>query len=569
MTDTPKLSQYFAKEKPLTFWIIVTGLLTSTLIIWIPALQGNLIDSVFEGSYGLNLRIVIFLSFVILVQFLRFWKRYLVRKFENRTVREIRKTIYSNILENTIESMDENTAGSLMNKIIGDVNIVSEGLRKIITEIFDTVIMLSGYIILMSIADFRITILVCLLIPIGVAISTYLKKVVARYNSVFRAAKGDINDLIYQNVTHAVLFRLMGLQEQFGNTFKAELPGLRKKAVAASFFDTSLTPLYNAISLGGVVFVMVLGSSNIESGYWSIGQFSAYLIMFALVARKSGMISTYITLWQKTVVSWERLKGHLEPVHAEKGEPISLSLPVKLKFDNVSFAYDENEGGLIHNLSLEAESGQIIGIAGSIASGKSTILKLLTTLTPAEGKISINSYDFNELTIFQKSGIVAYKPHHSELFSGTIKENIAFDEVNEEYLQNVLTGVALDKDIETIKGGTDAHIGGNMSILSGGQQDRVSLSRALFANKKIILLDDPFSALDMETEINIIKYLRENFKEHLILITSHRFAIFPYTDQIIFLDGKGGYISGSHNELLAEAPLYQEIYNMQKGAMSQ
>ncbi|MCL2564273.1 MAG: ABC transporter ATP-binding protein/permease [Defluviitaleaceae bacterium] len=567
MTNTPKLSQYFAKEKPLTFWIIVTGLFTSTLIIWIPALQGNLIDSVFEGGQSLETRIFIFLSFVILVQFLRFWKRYLVRKFENRTVREIRKTIYNNILENTIESMDENTAGSLMNKIIGDVNIVSEGLRKIITEIFDTVIMLSGYIVLMSIADFRITILVALLIPVGVFISTYLKKVVARYNSVFRAAKGDINDLIYQNVTHAVLFRLMGLSEQFGDAFKAALPGLRKKAVRASFFDTSLTPLYNAISLGGVVFVIVIGSSNIESGYWTIGQFSAYLVMFALVARKSGMISTYITLWQKTVVSWDRLKGHLEPVYAEKGAPVSLLQPVKLKFENVRFKYDDSEETLIHNLSFEGGSGQIIGIAGPIASGKSTILRLLTTLMPTSGKIEVNGLDFSELNTFQRSGIVAYKPHGSELFSGSIKENIAFDETNEENLNNVLSGVALERDIDTISGGIEARIGGNVSVLSGGQQDRVSLARTLFADKSIILLDDPFSALDMKTEIQIIKYLRENFKDHLILINSHRFAIFPYTDSIIFLDGAGSYMLGSHDELLASNPLYLEIYNMQKGAI--
>ena len=568
MPAAPKLSHYFAIEKPLTLWIIISGILTSTLIVWIPVLQGNLIDGVFEGYEGLLGRVVIFVAFVVLVQFLRFWKRYLVRKFENRTIREIRKTIYQNILAGSIKSMEQNSTGSLMNKFIGDVNIVSEGLRKIITEIFDTLVMLSGYIILMAVADLRITLFAAAFIPFGVAISTRLKKIVSHYNSVFREAKGDINNLIHQNVTHAVLFRLMGLQEQFGDMFKDALPGLRKKAVKASFFDTALTPLYNAIALCGVVFVIIFGASNIENESWTLGQFSAYLIMFALVARKSGMISTYITLWHKTVVSWKRLGGHLEPVPAESDEVFELGAPVTLKFDSVSFSgFDEKV--LFHDLSFEAKSGQIIGIVGPVASGKSTLLKLLTTLNPTAGKITVSGTDITELKIFQKAQILAYKPHASELFSGTIAENIVFDEIDDEKLQLVLEQTALKHDIESINGGLDAHLSQNASILSGGQQDRVNLARALFARKKIILLDDPFAALDTETEMSIVKHLRSSYKEHLILITSHRFAIFPEADKIIFLDGKGGFTLGSHEELLVSYPLYKEIYELQKGARNE
>ncbi|MCL2616829.1 MAG: ABC transporter ATP-binding protein/permease, partial [Defluviitaleaceae bacterium] len=522
----------------------------------------------FEGTEDLGRRILIFLGFVVLVQFLRFWKRYLVRKFENRTVREIRKTIYYNILNSSIEDMHKNTAGSLMNKLIGDVNIVSEGLRKIITEIFDTVVMLSGYVVLMALADLRITIMAAPFIPIGIAISTYLKKRVSHYNSVFREAKGNVNDLIYQNVTHAVLFRLMGLQEQFGNTFKAALPGLRKKAIAASFFDTGLTPLYSTISFAGIIFVITIGAANVEAGVWSIGQFSAYVVMFALAARKFGMISNYITLWYKTVVSWERLKGHLQATSVEKGQPLTLVQPVSLKFNNVSFSYTGHETPLVQNLSFTASAGQIIGIAGPIASGKSTILKLLTTLTPTSGSITINSHDVNKLDTFQKSGIIAYKPHSSELFSGSIKENISFDTESEDTLNAVLTETDLLTDIQTLPNGLFTHIGSNANMLSGGQQARVSLARTLFGNKSIILLDDPFSALDTATELHIIKHLRERFANSIILITSHRFALFPHADHVIFFDGSGGHTQGSHSDLLATNPLYAEVCHIQKGVPS-
>jgi len=599
MSEKPKLSLYFKKEKPLTFWIVVTGLLTNVLIIWIPVLQGYMIDSVLNAVGNLISIVLFFVGVVVLVQFLRFWKRYLVRKFENRTVREIRETIYGNILESSIDSMTQHTAGSLMNKIIGDVNIVSEGLRKIITEIFDTCVMLVGYIIIMCFADIRLTLLSCLFIPVGVTISKLLKAKVSYYNNIYREAKGDINDTIYQNVTHAVFFRLMGLQEQFGNAFKRQLPGLRKKAIKASFFDTGLTPLYNTIALLGVVFVIIYGARNVESGSWTIGQFSSFIVMFAAVARKSGMISTYITLWQKTYVSWARLKEHLELVAAaaEEGEAVSLTTPVSLKFENIGFEYENGDEStdkniekstdkntekstdknteksknestdeqLIENLSFEATAGQIIGIAGPVASGKSTILKLLTTEKPVQGKVTINDLNVSTLSTRQKAEIIAYKPHESELFSGTIKENIIFDK--ETCPEPLLEGTALEHDLDTIANGLDTHIGAGLSILSGGQMDRISLARTLYTSKNIILLDDPFSALDTETEMHIMSYLRENFKDSVIIITSHRFGIFPLTDMMIFLDGAGGYIKGSHDELLEQNTLYSEIYNTQKGVM--
>ena len=568
MPSNLKLFYYFAREKPLTFWIIVSGLLTSTLIIWIPGLQGDLIDSVFLGLYGLPTRIMIFAGFVVLVQFLRFWKRYLVRKFENRTVREIRKKIYDNILNSSIESMEQHNAGSLMNKIIGDVNIVSEGLRKIITEIFDTVVMLSGYIILMAISDIRITLFALMFIPIGVAISTGLKKIVSNYNSVFREAKGDVNNLIYQNVTHAVLFRLMGLQEQFGEMFKDALPALRKKAVRASFFDSGLTPIYNSISLIGGVFVIILGARNIQNDIWSLGQFSAYLIMFALVARKAGMISTYITLWHKTVVSWQRLKEHLQPP-AEKSEESNKVAnlpqpPVSLKFSSVSLNGLDGTN-LFEGLSFEASTGQIIGIAGPVASGKSAFMKLFTTVKPTLGEITINGEPVSSFSIAQKSELIAYKPHFNELFSSTVAENICFDEHDDIKLNRVLFETALSDDVENMSKGLNTRLGGNTSVLSGGQTDRVNLARALFTNKPILVLDDPFSALDRETEAHIMEQLRINYKNSLILLSSHRFTVFPQTDAVILFDGNGGYTVGTHNELMDTNPLYKEIFHLQIG----
>jgi len=287
--------------------------------------------------------------------------------------------------------------------------------------------------------------------------------------------------------------------------------------------------------------------------------------MFALVARKSGMISTYITLLQKTQVSWERLKGHLQSDVKEQSEALNISLPVKLEFDNVSFTYGQMDKDLIKDLSFEAFTGQIVAIAGPIASGKSAILKLFTTLTPTGGEIRVNGINWNNTDISDKSEIVAYKPHSAELFSGSIKENIAFDSDDDSRFIEVLSGAALDADIKNIKDGVDTRVGTNASVLSGGQQERVAIARALFAGKHILLLDDPFSALDTSTEMHIIKYLRESYPEHLILITSHRFAVFPFTDLIILLDGKGGYEKGSHDELMASNALYCEIYNIQKG----
>lgn len=563
----PKLSGYFAAQTGLTLWIVVFGLLTNVLIIWIPTVQGELIDRVLSAARerAIVTGILFYVGLVAAVQFFRFFKRNLVRKLENRTVWSMRETIYSNMMNSGIGRIREESVGSLMNKIIGDVGVCGEGLRKIITEIFDTGVMLIGYLIIMLIYDVKLTLLSCALIPVAILIAKALETTVSQRNAVYREENGKVNELAYQNIRQAILFRLNGLQEAYNEEYKKALVPLRKKAVRASFFDTSVEPLYNIVSLSGIILCIYLGSVNVESGTWSVGRFSSFLVMFTAVARKSSRISYYLNLWQKTAVSWRRLKPHLQEQPPEDSSPLNLEGKFSLAFDRVSFRYPGQGQDLIHDLSFAAEAGEIIGICGPIASGKSTLLRLLTVEDGYKGAIRVNGQDLSRMTASQRAQFLSYKGHNPELLSATIRENVALGETLD--VREVLTHVCLDEDIKQMRLGLETPIGVNGVILSGGQQDRLALARALAEQKVLIMLDDPFSALDMNTEVKIIQSLRARYAQSLLLITSHRFALFPHIDRILVLDGKGGWQMGSHKELLATNAAYREIYEMQESAV--
>ena len=351
---------------------------------------------------------------------------------------------------------------------------------------------------------------------------------------------------------------MYGEESNQNKIYETYLHDYERKQAKANILIASAQPLYQIISLISVIFIFYFGAKNVlGQGWaaWNIAAFSTYLACFAKLAKKSSTAAKLFNSVQKASVSWKRIKPHLADI--PPFPCCSVAKGNTLLVDHVSFGYTNEP--LFHDLSFQAAAGEIIGITGEVACGKTTLGKLFLNVLDYQGTITLNGKPLSEYP----DRTVSYLGHDPQLFSSTIGENISLgDDID---FDEILKEVCLDEEIKEFDQGLDTVIGDHGVRMSGGQQERIALARALAHPAPILLLDDPFSAVDPKTEEKILHALRTKHQDSIILLISHRLAHFNEMDQVILL-GHNQTLVSTHEDLLKTSNVYRQLYEVQKGA---
>ncbi|MGI5880522.1 MAG: ABC transporter ATP-binding protein [Syntrophomonadaceae bacterium] len=561
-----KIINYWKNEKFAVICIVIFGLGYNSATVLGPIYQGKLIDSLVRGD-ELSAVVLLAFTFVALIaaiQLMRYFKRFYIRRFANSTSATMRFMIYNNILHKSIFELDNENIGNLMTRAISDVDLCVEGMRKFTTEVFDTGVLMVAYYIAMLLYDVRITILASLFIPLAMLLAEKLKNIVYRYSIDYRSQSSYIAGITYDSIENAMLYRANGLEGQNRSKYSLELESLQNKAIKANLLENSMEPIYNVIAMLGIILVIYLGGSKVITGGWTVGIFSAYIIMFAAMADKAGKAARLVNSVQKSQISWQRIKPYLTDFQYKDTSYSPDKADTGLSVQNLSFAYPAGNEKIIDNITFEGRPGEIIGITGPIASGKSTLGLSLLGLYPYNGSIRINDKELRDYSEYERSQMIAYMGHKPQLLSDSIYNNITLG--NEQDISQVLKDVCFDIDLQTMPDGINTMVGNSGIRLSGGQQARLALARTLFNHNKIIILDDPFAAVDMKTEEQIMENLRSNYKNSLIILISHRITMFKKVDGIVLLYNNQTTDYGTHDELIQSSQLYAEIFNLQTAA---
>lgn len=563
MKNPQKVKNYFLSQWPTVLALTATGLLFNIFTVYVPVIQGQLIDKVIAGA---SLDSIVwfcayYVGFIFVIQFARFGKRFFVRRFANQTNKTMRMVSYHNVIAKPIISLEKEDTGDLMTKIVGDVDITVEGIRKVTTEFFDSGVLMVAYIVELFIMDFSITGLSILFIPVAILIAESMKTIVYKNSRAYRTQMSRVTGTTYEIANHAILFRTHGVLDQNIDKYGSELTDLEKKAVRADTLETATQPIYLFVASCGVIFVIYMGGSRVIDGNWTIGTFLAYLAVFIALTVKASKTSKLFNSAQKATISWQRIKPYLTPIVAKDGH-LGLTHEGTLDVAGLSFTYPNQTTAVISDIGFSAHKGQIIGITGPIACGKSTLGLALLGLFPYQGSIKINGKELRDYSDKERSALISYLGHDPNLFSDTIHNNVALGEKAD--LSGVLSDVAFSEDLQNMPDKDATLVGNNGVKLSGGQQARIGLARALLEKTPIIILDDPFSAVDTLTESQIIANIKKNYQDSIILIISHRLTIFPRVDSIIMFDD-AGVKYGTHAEMLEESPLYKRIFELQGG----
>ena len=560
---------YWIKEKYVVAAIIFFGLTFNTAVVLGPIYQGKLLDALLSKEpYEEVLKIaLLFVALVMGIQVMRFFKRFYIRRFANSTLSTMRLMIYNHLMGMKVDAIEKEDVGNLTTRAISDVDACVEGMRKFTTEIFDTGVLMASYFVSMMLYDLKITLMVSVFIPTAMFLAEKLKLVIYKRTSEYRLKKSQMASLAYESVDNTMLYRANGMEDFYRKRYEEELTDLEKKSIRASILENAMQPVYNIIAMLGVILVIYFGGMKVIEGGWTVGAFSTYFTMLAALALKASKAAKLFNSVQKSKVSWTRIKPYMTEYTAfpeEANEKPRTGEPL-LKVENLSFTYpsaEEDREPVIKGISFTGKKGMLIGITGPIASGKSTLGLALLGLYPYEGSIELSGKELYSIPDEKRSALISYQGHRPSLFSDTLAENISLGRAGD--LDKAIKASALELDLSFMPEGKETRVG-NMGIrLSGGQQARVALARALYGENSIMILDDPFSAVDMKTEEEIIRNLKSMYRESLIVLISHRISLFNETDLVILFDQEKHAMVGTHEELMEKSKAYQSIYSIQR-----
>ena len=562
-----RIFSYFRAELLPLIFVTLSGLFYNVGLLAAPWFEGQLaqrLADILGGNARAASMAVLVLFYVLVtlaVQAARFVKRFYVRRFANNINRRMKGVLYANLVRSRRSELEEAGAGELLTRAISDVDDCVEGMRKFTTEVFDTGVALVGYVIMLLVYDWRLALLSLLFTPASYACAAWMKKPVQRAGAAYKKATGALNAATLDRAQNALTYRIYGCERARETQYEAALDDYEKTAVRSSVRQSALPPLYLAISEAGVLFILWFGAKNVlGTGWraWDIAAFTTFLSCFTRLTVKSSNVAKLFNSVQKAEVSWKRIQPLMKT--PEKLAPLTIVDTQTVTLESLSFSYGETP--VFSGLSLTAQPGEIIGVTGPVACGKSTFGRVFLCEAPYGGSAAFGQAELSALPPRRLAAAVGYLGHDPELSADTIENNVLCG--SEQDAMPYLKAVCLQDEVLCMEHGPQTVIGSGGTRLSGGQAQRLALARTLAHPRPVLILDDPFSALDRSTEDAIFARLQDYAKDKVVFLISHRLYHFPQLQQVIFMeDGKTAV--GTHEELLRTVPAYHRLYESQTG----
>lgn len=393
-------------------------------------MTGKLVD-LLGGTGTFHQMLMLVTAYVVsigIVQVSRYFKRFYVRRFANNVNRHMKQILYGTLVRKSRLELEAEGTGNILTKAILDVDDCVEGMRKFTTEIFDTGVALLAYACMLLWYDWRLALLCMIFPPISYVIAEKMKVMVQKTGAAYKVQSGALSAATLDRATNAITYRVFGCEEDRKAAYEENLSAYESAAVRANIWNTAMPPIYRMISMTSILFILYFGGRNVlHEGWtpWTIAVFTTFLSCYTKLATKSSSAAKLFNAVHKAQVSWKRIKPLLQNSKAEPELPAAA--PAELNVDHLHFAYP-NGKEIIHDLSFQASPGQIIGVTGPVACGKSTLGKTFLCESPYEGSITFGGKELGKMEKADRNRMVGYLGHDPELFHGSVEENIRLGE---------------------------------------------------------------------------------------------------------------------------------------------
>lgn len=599
------------------------GIVMNTAIVLPAVLLGRAIDTALAFEQGtadeaaVTWAALAFVGGTLATEGPRVLKRWWIFTGIGRMMSNLRADAMRGVLDLPMARLHTTPVGDLMARIIGDVEVLGLGLREFINETWDTLLFSLSMIVAMVVYDAGLTIIALLPVPFGMWLGEATGRWVRARTTAAREANAALTMLLQEQLAGIRVLRLFGRSSVAVTRVTERSRWLADANLAAALLRGGLTPLYTALMTCGIVLVVWLGGERATTGAMSVGAFVAYLQLYLRFTQRGFRLPQMLNSIQSGAVAYGRIKPLLAPALpvTVESQPLTSFRPFHVSgaalppppppaavpgamgvvLEGVRFVYPGTDTPALHDLSLEIPAGTMVAVTGPVGCGKSALARAVLGLYPLDtGQVLLDTVPVQDVPAAQRAARSGYLPQDPYLFSDTIRGNVLMTpsalggapigapigapgdkSPAPAGLQDALAVAVLDDDVQEMPRGLDTQVGEGGIRVSGGQRQRIGLARALAASTPsrpgLLVLDDPFSAVDVETEARIVASLRESFgpgappaRRATIVLCSHRLAAFGQADQVVVLDSGRIVEQGTHDDLIRNDGLYARIYRAQR-----
>lgn len=483
--------------------------------------------------------------------------------------RDLRVDVFKRVMGLSFEQTDKFTTGSLVTRLTADITAIQQMVDFMLRMLVRDSLLFFGGIIMMLTLNVRFGIIILCALPVEIIMMIIILKKANPYYSIVAKRLDSVNSVVQENVTGARVVKAYVREDTEEKRFDDANISLMESNLRVQTLMAILQPLLMIILNLSVIAVIVIGGWQVQAQAMKVGEVMAAITYLTQVLHGVMMMSMMFQTLAKASASANRLREVLETDPVIKSGSVSLSDKTggTVSFKNVSFSYPETKGRpVISDLTLDIKSGESVAILGATGSGKSSLVNLIPRFYDCTaGEVLVDGVNVKDCKLDElrkKVGIVLQK---SELFSGTVEDNIKWGDKNATHEDVISAAQAAQADefIQKIPAGYEGIIAEKGASLSGGQKQRLSISRAVLKKPEILILDDSTSALDLGTEAKLRAEIDRKMSGTTLIIIAQRIQSVKSCDRIAVLDHGRLCACDTHENLLKTCEVYQDIYASQ------
>jgi len=505
--------------------------------------------------------------FALILAFARTFSRILIF-FPGRFVEyDLREHLFSHLLHLSETFYKNQKIGDLISRMINDVQSLRATAALGFLHILNTIMIYSFVIYQMINIQPKLTFWVVIPIPLAMSFVGFFVKYMYLYTYQCQQALGDITNFFVEMFTNIKVIKTAVAEEAVLHIFNHKNDDYVVKNIKLAKIRAMMFPFIGVIGSIGSFVLLLLGGRYIIQAQLTIGEFVAMATYIGLLAWPTASLAWIINIIQRGKAAWSRISAILDESSDFNGTRLLKNsaelFPLTIK--NLSYAYDDNSSSVLKDINFTIKKGQRIGVFGPSGSGKSTLISILAGIKKVEDQsFFLGDHCVNSVLSADYQRCISYVSQQPFLFSASIQDNITFFNDNNNVMKQCAEKACVAADIERFPAGYETLIGEKGVVLSGGQRSRLALARAFYKSSALLLLDDVVSAVDHDTEQQMITNIMDSkHEDQALVIVSHRVSALAQCDYIYVLQHGMISDSGTHDSLIAKDGIYAHTWRYQ------